>query len=61
MEQKFRARTCTSIEKAMAISALCRYPKRNFQTPNDLWETLEDFMRDCNVTYLLLIEKGLFV
>jgi hypothetical protein len=35
-------------------------PKDKFSNLGDLWQTLEDFMRYCNVTEPPIIQKGLF-
>lgn len=36
-------------------------PTEIFPSMEDLWETLEDFMRYCNITEPPIIERGLFV
>lgn len=36
-------------------------PSDKFPNPADLWQTLEDFLRFCNVTQPPLIDRGLFV
>jgi len=35
-------------------------PTDRFPNMDDLWKTLEDFMRFCNITEPPFIEKGLF-
>ncbi len=35
-------------------------PKSVFNSPNDLWETLQDFYKVCNITKLPSVERGLF-
>ena len=36
-------------------------PSDRFRLPSDMWATLDDFMRFCNVTVPPNIERGLFV
>lgn len=36
-------------------------PATDFPDPSDLWRTLQDFMRYCNITQPPIIKKGLFV
>ncbi len=35
-------------------------PREAFPNPDDLWQTLHDFMRYCNITRPPLFERGLF-
>lgn len=35
-------------------------PREHFRAPDDVWMTLEDFLRFCNVTKPPQIERGLF-
>lgn len=35
-------------------------PRNRFQNINDVWQTLEDFMKFCNITEPPIIERGLF-
>lgn len=36
-------------------------PSGQFSNPSDLWQTLEDFMRYCNITQPPFIKRGLFI
>ena len=36
-------------------------PTDDFSNPNDLWQTLEDFMRYCNIVELPKIDRELFL
>lgn len=39
----------------------CPIPIDKFPNISDLWQTLEDFMKFCNITKPPLIERGLFI
>jgi hypothetical protein len=60
MIPRWLARTCMSTVRVFGHKWAVPVPVETFPRTGDLWGTLEDFMRFCNITNPPMIERGLF-